>query len=145
MSLVPVKFLWPYRLDPDEEISFTVEDEMQTAKFILNPELRLYNSSGHAVHLRIVHVLDLGFGDNPLYSGTYQYTVVDEDIPNNCLRDYDFTPQIDLDDVAVTRHVVYIKNLDTTLERIVRFILFGSTEVQVMLPAGQEIIRATTT
>lgn len=145
MSLVPVKFFWPYRLDPDEEISFTVEDEMQTAKFVLNPLLRLYNSSGSAVHLKIVHILDLGFGDNPLYSGTYQYDVVDEDVPNNALRDYQFTPQIDLDTVAATRHVVYVKNLDLAAERIVRFILFGDTEVQTTLPAGQQIIRATTT
>jgi hypothetical protein len=142
--MVPVKFFWPYRLDPGEEIPFTVEDEMQTAKFIFDPMLRLYNSSGASVHLKIVHVLDLGFGDNPLYSGTYQYTVVDEDVPTDSLRDYAFTPQIDLDTTAATRHVIYIKNLDLTTERIVRFILFGNTEVQVQLPAGQEIIKART-
>jgi hypothetical protein len=144
MSMVPVKFLWPYRLDPDETISFTVETEMQTAKFIFDPLLRLYNSSGSAVHLKIVHVLDLGFGNDPLYSGTYTYDLVDEDIPTGTLRDFDFTPQIDLDTTAATRHVVSVKNLDLTTERIVRFILFGKTEVQVMLPAGQEIIKATT-
>jgi len=144
MSLVPVKFLWPYRLDPGETISFTVEDEMQTAKFIFDPLIRLYNSSGSSVHLTIVHVLDLGFGDNPLYSGTYQYTVVDEDVPSPALRDYDFTPQIDLDTTAATRHVVSVENLDLVEEKIVRFILFGQTEVSVQLPAGQEIIKATT-
>jgi hypothetical protein len=144
MSLVPVKFLWPYRLDPDEEVSFTVEEEMQTAKFIFSPLLRLYNSSGSAVHLKIVHILDLGFGDDPLYSGTYTYDLVDEDIPNNSIRDFDFTPQIDLDTTATTRHVVYVTNLDPLVERIVRFILFGSTEISVQLPAGQEIVKART-
>jgi len=141
MSLTPVKFLWPYRLDPDEEKSFTVEDQMQTAKFILTPMLRLYNSSGAEVNLKITHVLDLGFGDDPLYSGTYQYIVVDEDVPSPSLRDYSFTPQIDLDDVASTRHVVTIKNLDSVEERIVRFILFGYTDIQTQLPANQQIVR----
>jgi len=144
MSLVPVKFLWPYRLDPDEEISFTVEEEMQTAKFIFNPLLRLYNSSGSPVHLKIVHLLDLGHGDDPLYSGTYTYDIVDEEVPSPSLRDFDFTPQIDLDTTAATRHIVYVKNLDSTTERIVRFILFGNTEISVKLPANQEIVKART-
>jgi hypothetical protein len=145
MSLTPVKFLWPYRLDPGTETSFTVEEQMQTAKFVLTPVIRLYNSSGSDVNLKITHVLDLGFGDDPLYSGTYQFIVVDEDVPSPALRDYAFTPQIDLDDVASTRHVVTVKNLDLLEERIVRFILFGYTDIQAQLPANQQIVRNRTT
>ena len=142
MALLPVKFLWPVRLDPSQEYSFTVEDEITTVKAIFDPLLRLYNTSTNSVNLKITHVLDLGFGDDPLYSGSWSFLLVDEDVPTLTLRDFDFTPQIDNDTVAATRHTVTVKNLSTTTEAIVRFILFGTSEVNVRLDASQEIIRA---
>jgi len=144
MGLTPVKFLWPYRLDPDEEISFTIEDMIQTAKAVFFPVLRMYNKSGHELHLKIVHLLDLGFGDDPLYSGTYSFIVADEDVPTDALRDYTPSPQIDFDTVAATRNTVSVTNLDSSNERIVRFILFGIADIQAQLPANEEIIRTRT-
>lgn len=144
MSLVPVKMLWPIRLDPGGFKAFTVEDELKTAKFVFFPLLRMYNTSGADLNLKIEHTLDLGFGDDPLYSGTWTFEVVNEDVPSppNTLRDYNFTPQIDLDELAVTRHTVTVTNLDLANERICRFILFGMTEISVQLPASQQIIHA---
>ncbi len=141
MGLTPVKFLWPYRLDPDQSVTFVIEDEVQTAKAVFFPQLRLYNKSGHEVHLKIEHLLDLGFGDDPLYSGTYKFVVVDEDVPSDALRDYTPTPQIDYDTVAATRNIVTVTNLDSVEERIVRFILFGIADIQAQLPANQDIVR----
>jgi len=142
MTLLPVKFLWPIRLDPGQTYSFTVEDEIRTVKAIFDPLLRLYNTSSNSVNLKITHILDLGFGDDPLYSGTWSFLLVDNDVPTLTLRDFDFTPQIDNDTVATTRHTVAVTNLSATTESIIRFILFGTAEVSVRLDASQEIIRA---
>ncbi len=142
MALLPVKFLWPVRLDPGANYSFTVEDEIRTVKAIFDPLLRLYNTSAGTVNLQITHVLDLGFGDDPLYSGSWSFLLVDDDVPTLTLRDFNFTPQIDNDTVAVTRHTVRVENKSLTQEAIVRFILFGEAEVNVRLDASQEIIRA---
>jgi hypothetical protein len=141
MSLYPVKFFWPIRLDPGASSSFTVEDEITGAKFILSPMLRFYNTSNGLVHLKIVHILDLGFGDDPLYSGTWQFNLVDEDIPTLSLRDFDFTPQIDNDREVATRHTITVTNPDLLEERVVRLILFGYTEISTRLPANQEIVK----
>jgi hypothetical protein len=140
MALLPVKFYWAFRLDPDEEISFTIENSMETAKAVFNPMLRMYNSSGAVIHEKIEHLLDLGFGDDPLNCGTFTYTLLDEDVPNNSIRDFAPAPQIDLAKFPATRHTVYAKNTDPSLERIVRFILFGEAEVSAQLPADQEIV-----
>lgn len=145
MGLTLVKCHWPYLLDPAQEQQFTVEEEIQTAKFILSPMLRLYNSSGANVQLTINHILDLGFGSDPLRTGTYTYELVNEEVPTGSIRDFEFAPQLDLDTVTTTRHVVKIENLDLVTERLVRFILFGYTDIKVQLPASQEIIRARTT
>lgn len=141
MSLVPVKFLWPVRLDPGQIHSFTVEDEIRTVKSIFDPLLRLYNTSGSTVNLKITHILDLGFGDDPLYSGTWTFLLVDDDIPTLTLRDFNFTPQIDNDTEVATRHTITVENKSTTQESIVRFILFGTSEISVRLSANQEIIK----
>jgi len=142
MTLLPVKFLWPVRLDPEQTYSFTVEDEIRTVKAIFDPLLRLYNTSSNDVNLKITHILELGFGDDPLYSGSWSFLLVDNDVPTLTLRDFDFTPQIDNDTVAKTSHTIAIKNLSLLTESIVRFILFGTAEVSVRLDASQEIIRA---
>lgn len=150
MSLIPVKMLWPIRLDPNGtpggSYAFVVEDRIRTAKAVFNPLLRFYNTNTSGdINLKITHTLDLGYGDDPLYSGSWTFEVVNEDIPHVTIRDYNFTPQIDLDQVAVTRHTVTVTNLSTTEQKIVRLILFGSAEVEAQLPASQQIVRAATT
>lgn len=142
MALYPVKFHFPFQILPQESVEFTVEDEIETIKFVLNPLLRFYNPTATStMHLTIQHVLDLGFGDDPLNSGTFTTPVVSEDIPPNSFADYSFTPQIDLDEQIATRHVVTIDNLSATETEIVRAILFGSSEVQIQLPATQTVIK----
>jgi hypothetical protein len=138
---VPVKFFWPFRLDPGATATFTVENEVKGTKFVLTPLLRFYNTSNGIVHLKIEHILDLGFGDDPLYSGTWTFNLVDEDVPTLALRDFAFTPQIDNDRDVATRHTVTITNPDLLEERIVRIVLFGYTEISTRLPANQEIVR----
>jgi len=140
MALLPVKFYWAFQLDPEEEIAFTIEEQMQTAKTVFDPMLRMYNSSGAIIHEKIEHLLDLGFGNDPLSCGTYLYTLLDEDVPNNSIRDFSPAPQIDLAKFPATRHTVYAKNLDLTTERVVMFILFGMADISAQLPAGQEIV-----
>ena len=125
----------------DSSSSFTIETEIVGAKFVLNPLLRLYNTSGGVVDLKIVHILDLGFGDDPLYSGTWTFNLVDEAVPAQALRDFQFTPQIDNDIEVKTRHTVTVTNPDLLEERIVRLVLFGYTEVSTRLPANQEIVK----
>jgi hypothetical protein len=141
MALYPVKFFWPIRLDPGASSAFTVEDEVKGAKFVLDPLLRFYNTSSGLVHLKIEHTLDLGFGDDPLYSGTWTFNLVDEDIASMSIRDFQFTPQIDNDTEVATRHTITITNPDLLQECIVRLILFGSTEISTRLPANQEIVK----
>lgn len=149
MALTPVKMLWPIRLDVNGsaqgEYSFVVEDRITTAKAVFDPMLRFYNTNTTGnINLTITHTLDLGFGDDPLYSGSWTFEVVNEDIPPITLRDYRFTPQIDLDTVAATRHTVKVTNLSLTEQKIVRLILFGTAEIEAQLPASQQIVRAAT-
>lgn len=144
MATRPAKFHFPFQIPPTASVAFTVEDEIETVKFVLDPLLRVYNPSKvSTLRLTITHTLDLGsFGtDDPLNSGTQTITVVQEDLPPDSFMDYNFTPQIDLDEQFVTRHVVTMENLSTTVTEVFRAILFGSTEVQVQLPAGQVVIK----
>ena len=140
MALLPVKFYWSFQLDPSETASFTIEESMQTEKSVFSPMLRMYNSSGAIIHERIEHLLDLGFGDDPLNCGTFTYDLLDEDVPDDSIRDYALTPQIDLAKFPATRNTVYMTNTDTVEQRIVRFILFGTAEIGAQLPAGQEVV-----
>ena len=72
MAIFPVKFHFPFQLLPLETQTFTVEDEIETVKFILDPLLRFYNpTTASTIRLKISHTLDLGFGDDPLNSGTF--------------------------------------------------------------------------
>ncbi len=143
MAIFPVKFHFPFQILPTETVEFTVEDEIETVKFILDPLLRFYNTSVAAstMRIKIDHTFDLGFGDDALNSGTFTINLVTDDVPQNAIRDFDFTPQIDLDEQFATRHVVSIENLSVTETEIVHFLLFGSSEIQVQLPASQSVIK----
>lgn len=139
-----VKFYKPLQLDPGETGEFTVEDEIHTAKFVFLPELRVYNTSpaigGDACHLEITHIFDLGWGNDPLWSGREEYVVVNEDIPAGAFRAYNFTPQLDKAEKLVTRHVVRITNLGATEQRIIKSLLFGLSETQIQLGSDSGVI-----
>jgi len=136
-----VKFYKPLQLDPGEFKSYTVEDEMGTAKFVFLPELRVYNpQGGFDCHLVVKHIFELGFGDDPLWQGTEEFIVVDEIIPPNAFRAYNFTPQLDKATKIVTRHVVTITNEDPVNQRIIKSLIFGLTETQVNLGDDSGVI-----
>ncbi len=137
-----VKFYKPLQLDPGETGSWTVEDEVTTVKFVFNPLLRVYApyTGVDDINLKITHIFDLGFGDDPLWSGTQSYVVVNEDLPPASFRDYTFTPQIDRAETLVTRHTVEIKNLSATEQVIVKSLLFGLTETQVQISKDLGVI-----
>jgi hypothetical protein len=138
-----VKFYHPVLLSPLEVQSWVVEDTLQTALFVFNPLLRIYMSDyAVPVHFKLTHTLDLGFGDDPLWSGTDTYTMVDEDIPPLAIRDYAIAAQLDkvLPPQPVTRYTVYLTNTSTTTDMVVKTILFGQTETQIQNSRNQGVI-----
>lgn len=129
-----VKFYHPVMLSPGQTESWILEDTIQSAKFVFQPMFRLYTPAiPDSCHLKIVHILDLGFGDDPLWSGTDDYVVVDEDVPPDSMRDYVFAVQLDkaTPPAPVTRHVVYLTNLSTTTAYVFKTLLFGLTDTQI--------------
>ena len=140
-----VKFYKPVLLDPLQEEEWIVEDTMQGAKFIFLPQFRLYNVVGNPTcHLTVTHTFDLGWGDDPLWSGTEHYIVVDEDVPTDAIRDYAFTPQLDKDPKIKTYHKVKIKNLDTVDSFVFKTIVFGLTETNVQTSGDSGVITTQT-
>lgn len=137
-----VKFYKPVMLDPGQEEEWIVEDNMLGAKFVFLPLFRLYNKSGNGdVELTVTHIFDLGWGDDPLWSGTEEYVVVDETVPGNSLRDYNFTPQLDNDPSIRTYHKVKLKNPATATETYVfKTIVFGLTETMVQTSGSSGVI-----
>ena len=141
-TTAPVKIMWPFRLDPSGSASFTVEDDLPGITFTMDPMLRLYNTSPADTHFKVVHLLELGPGDDPLWSGSYEFLLVDEDVLPMKLRDVELTKNIDkIDPDFATRHTVTVTNMDTVNERIVRVALFGWSVIDTQLPASQQIIR----
>lgn len=136
-----VKFYKPLQLDPGESKSYTVEDEMGTAKFIFLPDLRVYNpQGGFDCRLVIKHIFELGYGDDPLWQGSEEFIVVDEILNPNAFYDYKFTPQLDKATKIVTRHVVTITNQDPVNQRIIKSLIFGLTETQINLGDDSGVI-----
>lgn len=145
MSLHTVKFHFPLQLSAGETKSFAIEDEIETANFILSPTLRYYNSiSAGTVDLTITHILDLSFGDDPLNSGTA--TTVLLNVPGlgkDAVQDYVFLTQIDLDEDITTRHTVTVVN-NSAAQEVVRFVLYGYTEIDAVLPGGSTVVKNVT-
>lgn len=140
-----VKFYKPVLLDPLGYEEWIVEDTIQGAKFIFLPLFRLYNVTGNpACHLTVTHIFDLGWGDDPLWSGTEEYIAVDEDVPTNAMRDYNFTPQLDKDTKIRTYHKVKITNLDTVAAYVFKTIVFGLTETNVQTSGDSGVITTQT-
>lgn len=144
MALVPVKIHLPFELLPGETKAVTIEDQLPTISTVFDPLIRFHNPTGGVnMRLQVDYVLDMGFGDDPLSSGSFTWELVNETVGPDTLRDVALA-QIDNDTTVVTRHVVTIENLDATETEIVRLILYGQTEVQSQLPASQQIIKAAT-
>lgn len=136
-----VKFYHPVLLDPGQSEEWIVEDTILGAKFVFLPYFRLYNPAGNdTCHLTITHIFDQGYGDDPLWSGTQQYVLVDEDILANSVRDFTFTPQLDKDPSIRTYHKVKITSLAPTETRVWKTIVFGLTETQVQTSKDSGVI-----
>lgn len=141
MALAPLKIHLPFQLTAGQTTSITLEDQFPV-NTVFAPILRFYNpSDGVNMRLQVQHILDLGFGDDPLNSGTYTFDIVNETVIPDTLRDVELV-QLDNDSTVITQHVVTLENLDATETKIVRLILTGRTEIQAQLPASQQIIKA---
>lgn len=135
-----VKFYRPVLLSPSQSEEWIVEDTVVGAKFVFLPYFRLYNPINNGTcHLTITHIFDLGMGDDPLWSGTEIFELVDEDILPNSVRDFTFTPQLDKDPKIRTYHKVKITNMDT-VERVWKTIVFGLTETQMQTSKDSGVI-----
>lgn len=143
MSLHPVKFHFPFQIDAGATASFAIEDQIETASFILSPMLRYYNTlTAGTVDLTIVHLLDVGFGDDPLNSGTASTTLLNvQGLAKGAVQDYVFLTQIDLDEDIATRHTVTVVN-NSAAQEVVRFVLSGYTEIDSILPGGSAVVKS---
>jgi len=139
-----VKFFHPVDLDPLQVESWTLEDTIQSVKFVDSPYLRIYTPAAAPddFHIKIQHILDLGFGDDPLWTGTETITLVDTDIPPSSIYDYNFFIPFDkaVAPAPVTRHVVYITNNSTTTSFVVKTLLFGKTDTQLQTSQDNGVI-----
>lgn len=142
MSLHTTKFHFPLQLAAGETKAFTIEDSIETANFILSPTLRYYNTiSAGTVDLTVVHLLDVGFGDDPLNSGTAQTTLLSAPgLAKGVVQDLVLLTQIDLDEDIATRHTVTITN-NSAAQEVVRFVLYGYTEIDTLLPGGSIVVK----
>lgn len=145
MSLHPVKFHLPFQIDAGATVAFTIETQIETASFILQPTLRYYNTlTAGTVDLTVVHLLDVGFGDDPLNSGTASTTLLNvPGLAKDSVQDLVFVTPIDLDEDIATRHVVTVVN-NSAAQEVVRFILFGFTEIDSLLPGGSIVVKSFT-
>ena len=88
----------------------------------------------------IKHIFDLGYGDDPLWSGVEEFTVVDDLIPPDAFRSYNFTPQLDKAEKIITRHTVTITNNSLVEQKVFKSLIFGLTETQVQLGNDSGVI-----
>ena len=142
MALYPVKILLSYQVDSGDTKLFELEEQvLTTAKTIYNPVLYLINRSTGIAHFKVEWCLDAGQGNDPLYSGTFKYVGVDEDVAAGNLLPYDFLGNnLDSDDDLASRHSISIENKSPTTQ-IYWVLLVGRAELQTQLPANQEIIK----
>jgi hypothetical protein len=140
--LYPVKILLAYQVDAGETKLFELEEQvLTTAKTIFNPVLYLINRSTGLAHFKVEWVLDAGQGNDPLYSGTFTYVGVDEDVNAGNLLAYAFLgDNLDSDDDLASRHSVSLENKSATTQ-IYWVLLVGRAELQTQLAANQEIIK----
>ncbi len=140
--MYPVKILLPYQIAAAGSTDVDLEGQvLTTAKAIFNPVLTFYNRTTGLSHLKITHIVDMAFGDDPLRSGTFTQTVVDDDVSAGNTLSYDFEDRnLDNDTQIVTRHTVTVTNLDVVTQ-IYWLVLYGRADIRLQLPASQEIIK----
>jgi hypothetical protein len=116
--LYPVKILLAYQVDAGDTKLFELEEQvLTTAKTIFDQ------------------------GNDPLYSGTFKYVGVDEDVNAGQLLPYAFLGNnLDSDDDLASRNSVSIENKSASTQ-IYWVLLVGRAELAVELPANQEIIK----
>lgn len=142
MALYPVKILLAYQVDAGVTKLFELEEQvLTTAKTIFDPVLYFINRSTGIAHYKVEWCLDAGLGNDPLYSGTFNYVGVDEDVNADGLLPYAFLGNnLDSDDDLASRHSISIENKSLTTQ-IYWVLLVGRAELQTQLPANQEIIK----
>jgi hypothetical protein len=93
------------------------------------------------LELKVDYTFSLGSGSDPLNSGTFTLTVVDEVVAYQEYYDYVFGGiQLDNDTADAISHTVTVTN-NSGATQICQALLFGQTEVTVQLPASQAIIK----
>ena len=143
--IYPVQILLPFQVDPGptEVKSFALEDQvLTTTKTIYEPVLYLINRSTGLCHFKVDWCLDAGQGNDPLYSGTFTKTVIDDDVNPGDQLPYDFQGNNlnSFSDPLASRHSVYIENKDT-VPQIYWVLLVGRADIRVALAASEEIIK----
>jgi len=140
--LYPVKIILPYQVEAGETTSFSLEDQvLTTARTIFNPVLVFINKGTGTSNLKINWVIDLGSGNDPLLSGTFTWTAVDDPVAAGNILVHDFDGlNLDLDEDVATRHSIYIENT-SLVTQIYWVILEGRADIRMQLPASQEIIK----
>jgi hypothetical protein len=141
--LYPVQILLPFQVDAGATKSFELEEQvLTTAKTVFNPVVYLINRSTGLCHFKIDWCLDAGQGNDPLFSGTFQQTVIDDDVNAGDQLPYDFQGNNlnNYTDPVDSRHSIYIENKSATTQ-IYWVLLVGRADIRAQLAASEEIIK----
>lgn len=145
MPLYPARVRWSQSVTAGSYYEFTVEiSALANTKAIYRPLLFMYNMSSTAsLDLKITHVMSLGPGDDPLGSGTFTQDMVDTAVPQESSYQYDFLGiHLSTDTSIAVTHVVRVTNNDAA-DQPVHLVLYGQTDLEAQLPAGNAIVRGT--
>lgn len=143
--LYPVQILLPFQVDPGPANirSFELEEQvLVTAKTIFNPVLYLINRSTGLAHFKIDWLLDAGAGNDPLFSGTFSQTVIDDDVNAGDQLPYAFQGNNlnNYSDPLASRHSVYLEN-KSAVAQIYWVLLVGRADIRAQTSASEEIIK----
>lgn len=124
--LIPIKQLYPIRLDPGATFTTALETQLPVLP-ILHPRILFKNTSVAAsVNVVITHILDLGTSTDPLLTGTFPTEVV-----NTLIDPEDLLTHLFLD-VALSegpvRHTFSLENLSAVDTVIVHVLVEGMFE-----------------
>ena len=140
--LYPCRIDWPANIGTGEDYEFVVETTaLANANAIYSPVLRVHNFGTLTLDLTITYKLDLGTGDDPLHSGTFELDVVVTTVPAATYVDFAFGGlHLANDSVTSVTHTVTIANASGATQ-LVHAVLFGQAELEAQLPASAAIIR----
>jgi hypothetical protein len=125
--LIPVQQLYPARLNPSEERTTAVETNLPVAP-LLRPRIFFRNASdSYTVRVTITHVLELGFTDDPLVTGTYETVIMQEDLAPGELLCHVFMTAA-LQQNGMTFHQFTLENLSPVGEVIFHTWIEGEFE-----------------